>query len=169
MVENNWNQGTLKRLKAMADRGLSTSEIGKKLGMTKNAIVGKLNRMGWNSKSISTGFRKIAPARKATPVKKPAPATKKPISKTPIKKIAPRAAPYVKTRGASKKSLAAHQRIIQHSLDLANLRPDQCRWPIGDPDSEKFHFCGKQAFVGKPYCYEHCLMAYQFSQPKKKI
>jgi len=61
-----------------------------------------------------------------------------------------------------------HQRIIQHSLEMANLKPNQCRWPIGDPDSENFHFCGEQVFVGKPYCYEHCKQAYQFTPPKKK-
>ena len=66
------------------------------------------------------------------------------------------------------KNLAMHQRIIQHSLEMANLKPNQCRWPIGDPDSEGFHFCGAPVFVGKPYCYEHCKQAYQFTPPKKK-
>ena len=67
----------------------------------------------------------------------------------------------------SEKSLATHQRIIQHSLEMAGLKPNQCRWPIGDPDSEGFHFCGETVFVGKPYCYEHCKQAYQFAPPKK--
>ena len=74
-------------------------------------------------------------------------------------------------RAGDKKSnanLAMHQRIIQHSLELAALKPNQCRWPIGDPDSENFHFCGETVFVGKPYCYEHCKQAYQFTPPKKK-
>ncbi|MBP3340077.1 MAG: hypothetical protein J6L47_00195 [Alphaproteobacteria bacterium] len=66
------------------------------------------------------------------------------------------------------KNLVMHQRIIQHSLEMANLKPNQCRWPIGDPDSEHFHFCGETVFVGKPYCYEHCKQAYQFTPPKKK-
>jgi len=196
MSENNWTQATLKKLKSMADKGMSTAEIGKRLGMTKNAIVGKLNRLGWNAKSKSVDGKKSAPARQpaktapraaekkpAAPVKKPAPkpASQKKNQKTPAPKAAP--APHaLKSRGGpatpavhdkkdklvSKKSLAAHQRIIQHSLDLANLRADQCRWPLGDPDSEHFHFCGKSVFVNKPYCYEHCLQAYQFTQPKKK-
>ena len=68
----------------------------------------------------------------------------------------------------SAKDLAVHQRIVQHSLEMASLKPNQCRWPIGDPDSEHFHFCGESVFVGKPYCYEHCKQAYQFTPPKKK-
>ncbi|MCL2331725.1 MAG: GcrA family cell cycle regulator [Proteobacteria bacterium] len=200
MSENNWTQATLKKLKSMADRGMSTAEIGKRLGMTKNAIVGKLNRMGWNAKSKSADVKKSAPAPKqpkpaARAEKRPAASAakkqgakqeepKKTLKKPPVRKFAPTpaardprsragTAPIApghdkKDRLTSKKSLAAHQRIIQHSLDLANLRADQCRWPIGDPDSERFHFCGKQVFVNKPYCYDHCLQAYQFTQPKKK-
>jgi GcrA cell cycle regulator len=80
-------------------------------------------------------------------------------------------APVVKEEKSTKssaKNLAVHQRIIQHSLEMANLKPNQCRWPIGDPDSEHFHFCGETVFVGKPYCYEHCKQAYQFAPPKNK-
>jgi GcrA cell cycle regulator len=73
-----------------------------------------------------------------------------------------------KTSSSSAKTLAMHQRIVQHSLEMASLKPNQCRWPIGDPDSEHFHFCGETVFVGKPYCYEHCKQAYQFTPPKKK-
>ena len=64
--------------------------------------------------------------------------------------------------------MALHELLIQHALQMANLKPNQCRWPIGDPDSENFHFCGEQVFAGKPYCYEHCRQAYQFTPPKKK-
>ena len=94
------------------------------------------------------------------------------VAKTP-KKIAVKEVEKKESapKTASKKTnkdLAVHQRIIQHSLEMANLKPNQCRWPIGDPDSEHFHFCGATVFAGKPYCYEHCRQAYQFTQPKKK-
>ena len=44
-----WDNNILKKLKALVGKGLSTAEIGKKLGLSKNAIVGKLHRMGWNT------------------------------------------------------------------------------------------------------------------------
>ena len=93
--------------------------------------------------------------------------------KTPAKDegVKEKAKVATKETGKSKtsaKDLAVHQRIVQHSLEMANLKPNQCRWPIGDPDSEHFHFCGETVFVGKPYCYEHCKQAYQFTPPKKK-
>ena len=213
-MSKSWDSGILKKLKALVGKGLSTAEIGKRLGMSKNAIVGKLHRLGWNAKN------EVAPAKKAVAAKKTAVA---PTKKTAVKKVAgtakkvasgkkvaTKAAAPVKTKtvkGTKAKSgtkaiekkvtapvkkdsgkkdvasgvkekpvkkvsegknLAVHQRIVQHSLEMAALKPGQCRWPIGDPDSENFHFCGQPVFVGKPYCYEHCRQAYQFAAPKKK-
>ena len=201
-MSKGWDNATLKKLKALTGKGLSTSEIGKRLGMSKNAIVGKLNRLGWNAKAggaaaatIPVTTKKTATKKTTEPkatVKKTATAAKKKeaavkVPKATEKKVA--AAPKKTTKPAEKttakvpakakaepktsgkssaKNLAMHQRIIQHSLEMANLKPNQCRWPIGDPDSEHFHFCGETVFVGKPYCYEHCKQAYQFTPPKKK-
>jgi len=189
-MSKGWDNSALKKLKALVGKGLSTSEIGRRLGMSKNAIVGKLNRLGWNAKAGAN--TKNAPARKKTVTSaKPKPAAKAPAKKTSVvkapakKTVAPKvttkkAAPVKKTETkpavkepktsskTSAKNLAMHQRIIQHSLEMASLKPNQCRWPIGDPDSENFHFCGKPVFTGKPYCYEHCRLAYQFTPPKKK-
>lgn len=203
-MSKGWDNATLKKLKALTGKGLSTSEIGKRLGMSKNAIVGKLNRLGWNAKaggaaSAEVTEKKTATAKKnATTVKKVAEkksavkkepvkttkeavkvvvketakkteskaTTNKAVAKKEVTTKVEKSAPAAKKSDA--KSLAVHQRIIQHSLEMANLKPNQCRWPIGDPDSEHFHFCGETVFVGKPYCYEHCKQAYQFAPPKKK-
>ena len=192
-MSKGWDNAALKKLKALTGKGLSTSEIGKRLGMSKNAIVGKLNRLGWNAKAggasadkaVATPAKKVAKATKADAAKKTAVkstvTTKKAVAKkdttkvttktvakkTPAKDegVKEKAKVATKETGKSKtsaKDLAVHQRIVQHSLEMANLKPNQCRWPIGDPDSEHFHFCGETVFVGKPYCYEH------FTPPKKK-
>ena len=194
-MSKGWDNTTLKKLKSLLGKGLSTSEIGRRLGLSKNAVVGKLNRLGWNAKAgadkATTAKVATKTAKKTSVAKTPAkPATKAPAKKTtakaPAKKTPVKAAPKkaekktVADKSATKvqkkekepkskaKNLAIHQRIIQHSLEMASLKPNQCRWPIGDPDSENFHFCGKTVFTGKPYCYEHCRMAYQFTPPKKK-
>ena len=198
-MSKGWDSIALKKLKSLTGKGLSTSEIGKRLGMSKNAIVGKLNRLGWNAKAGGAPSDEAdMAAKKSTPkseAKKPTTkvadtkktnATKvekntkapKTATKTDAKKTTTKAKSTAKTEektpitpksnGISDKNLAIHQRIIQHSLEMANLKPNQCRWPIGDPDSEHFHFCGETVFIGKPYCYEHCKQAYQFAPPKKK-
>ena len=177
-MSKGWDNATLKKLKALTGKGLSTSEIGKRLGMSKNAIVGKLNRLGWNAKAggATAGAEKKAEVKKLDdkPVvaKKTTVKKSEPAKKTSVKEIVTKTTPKVaeaKTDAkTTAKNLAMHQRIIQHSLEMANLKPNQCRWPIGDPDSEHFHFCGETVFIGKPYCYEHCKQAYQFTPPKKK-
>lgn len=238
-MSKGWDSGMLKKLKALVGKGLSTAEMGKKLGMSKNAVVGKLNRLGWNAKA-SEGKNTSAPKAKKSvkAVKAPAKTTvkasakkadtkktatkvvaKKVVKKSTDKKVAVKKAVVSKTKKAikvekkvakpvkvkavakpvkpakvtkkavketkapkvkeekkviktaskkTKKDLALHELMIQHALQMASLKSDQCRWPIGDPDSDKFHFCGEKVFAGKPYCYEHCRMAYQFAPPKKK-
>ena len=58
-MSKGWDNTMLKKLKALTGKGLSTSEIGKRLGMSKNAIVGKLNRLGWNAKAGGAANAKI--------------------------------------------------------------------------------------------------------------
>ena len=206
-MSKGWDSNMLKKLKALVGKGLSASEIGKKLEVSKNAVIGKLNRLGWNSKAVDTTDKKSAKSKKEvketktskkvvvkkTGLKdvlkkvvkkdKKAPLEKsvaKPVKKVVETKKAPKAdkadkkalvveKPVIKTASKkTKKDLALHELLIQHALQMANLKPNQCRWPIGDPDSDNFHFCGETVFAGKPYCYEHCRQAYQFTAPKKK-
>ena len=201
-MSKGWDNNMLKKLKALMGKGLSTAEMGKKLGMSKNAVVGKLNRLGWNAKAAETttdkkvkdnsketkksGTKstvkkvagKVAAPKKATKTsvepKKTVKTVKEPkvdkkTPKTEKKPVAIKEKPVIKTASKkTKKDLALHELLIQHALQMANLKTNQCRWPIGDPDSDNFHFCGEAVFTGKPYCYEHCRQAYQFTPPKKK-
>ncbi|MDR3208785.1 MAG: GcrA family cell cycle regulator [Rickettsiales bacterium] len=142
---NSWPAGLVARMKKLFDKGLPMAEIGKKLGFSKNAVVGKINRLGWNT------LPKRAEAKKKS---------QKTAKKMPaVKKATP------KDAAKSKKNI---ERTIQHSAQLMSLRADQCRWPIGDPDSDNFRFCGEKCFAGKPYCFEHCKIAYQFTTPPRK-
>ncbi|MDR2769940.1 MAG: GcrA family cell cycle regulator [Rickettsiales bacterium] len=135
---NSWTAAMVSQLKTLFNKGLSTAAIGKKLGVTKNAVVGKINRMGLNAAEKS-----------AAPRKKAAPAPK-------IQAMAKKAA---KSKSACK---------IHHNAAMMALEQDQCRWPMGDPDSDQFHFCGAKCFSGKPYCFEHCKIAYQFAPLAKR-
>ena len=44
-----------------------------------------------------------------------------------------------------------------------------CKWPIGHPGDEDFYFCGKEVIPGKPYCGEHCLIAYRRKDSHQKV
>jgi GcrA cell cycle regulator len=52
------------------------------------------------------------------------------------------------------------------SKTLLDLEPDDCRWPIGEPRSPDFHFCGKPHAAGRPYCEHHWSMAFQPARPR---
>ena len=43
-----------------------------------------------------------------------------------------------------------------------------CQWPVGDPQEKDFHFCDAINVVGKPYCQEHCDIAYIDERELKK-
>ena len=199
-MSKGWDSNMLKKLKTLIGKGLSASEIGKRLEVSKNAVIGKLNRLGWNAKASEVVEKKTTKTKKnAKKTEKSSEkklVTKKPTKKESVKaknakkipavKVVKNTKPVVKEtkktvvenkvvkpviKTASKKTkkdLALHELLIQHALQMANLKPNQCRWPIGDPDSDNFHFCGETVFAGKPYCYEHCRQAYQFTPPKKK-
>ena len=198
-MSKGWDSNMLKKLKTLVSKGLSASEIGKKLEVSKNAVIGKLNRLGWNAKAVESTEKKSAKAKKGAKETKSVAkkADKKSVAKIlsgkktiakkePAKKVVEKTVkrvvdtkkankqavvekPVIKTASKkTKKDLALHELLIQHALQMANLKPNQCRWPIGDPDSDNFHFCGEAVFAGKPYCYEHCRQAYQFTPPKKK-
>ena len=62
-----WDNNILKKLKALVGKGLSTSEIGKKLGLSKNAVVGKLHRMGWNAGATDSDAGSKKPVKKVEP------------------------------------------------------------------------------------------------------
>ena len=51
---------------------------------------------------------------------------------------------------------------------LIDLKINTCRWPIGDPTDEDFHFCGEQTVTGKPYCLHHCQEAYANMAPESE-
>ena len=73
--------------------------------------------------------------------------------------------------GLSKK--LREKKVINDSKDItvngliASMKG--CKWPIGHPGDEDFYFCGKEVIPGKPYCGEHCLIAYRRKDNSQKI
>jgi GcrA cell cycle regulator len=49
---------------------------------------------------------------------------------------------------------------------LLDLEPGDCRWPIGEPKHDDFHFCGKPHAPGRPYCAHHWRLAFQTPPPR---
>ena len=118
-MKNYWTKSKVDKLSSMWAKGIPAREIAEKLGnVSRNAVIGKANRLGL-SKKIK--------------------------QKESIKE----------TKSTSLNSL------------IANMKG--CKWPIGHPGDEDFYFCGKEVIPGKPYCGEHCLIAYRRKDSNQKI
>ena len=72
--------------------------------------------------------------------------------------------------GLSKK-LSVEDKTIKKEISASSLVPKMngCKWPIGHPGDDDFYFCGKPVIPGKPYCGEHCLVAYRRKDSHQKI
>ena len=136
-----WTDEQVEELKRLWDKGLTTGEIGKALGVSKNAVVGKAHRLGLNSRPspIRRGDDEIDNTAENTDT-----------TGTVKKKKAAKNEPAKKNTEKEKKKL----------FTVNDLTSSSCRWPIGDPKDEDFHFCGKEALPDKPYCAEHAAIAY---------
>lgn len=137
-----WNDEKIAKLKKLWAEGLTTGEIGKRLGVSKNAVVGKAHRLGLKGRP--------SPIKRAEPAAAAAAAT-------PAAGATPGAAPAVAHTAAPSSSSKKQPVKV---FTLTDLNSNTCRWPIGDPKHEDFHFCGKNVYPGKPYCLDHCAQAY---------
>lgn len=181
-----WTDERVEKLKAMWGEGQSASQIAKALGgVTRNAVIGKVHRLGLSNRA--TGAKPAASAAVSSPEAKPAKAASKAAapSATPTPKAEPTvvAAPAAPTKPVIQSStmrrepppptpamvedaqrtaqaLAAIQKKAKR-LDLLELTERTCKWPIGDPATEDFYFCGLGCAPGKPYCEAHVAVAFQ--------
>lgn len=160
-----WTPEKVQELKKMWDSGLSTGEIGRILGVSKNAIVGKVHRLALESRPSPIAGTKTGPEKKKA-VKKAAlkkkTTAKKTVAKATAKTTASKAgkkSPDIKPETATDKE---EQKTVVKGLGVAltDLTPTSCRWPEGDPKDPDFSFCGREVVPGKIYCAEHCAVAY---------
>lgn len=166
MSQAGWTDERVEQLKKLWTDGLSASQIAKALGgVTRNAVIGKVHRLGLAGRA--------APSRpvKRIPVAAPAP---KPRIVTPASPgLPPRTIAPLVAVAAPASALAAARPSPRTSGDVATvdvlgLKPGMCKWPVGDPGSPGFGFCGKHTADGKVYCEEHAAVAYQPAAPRKK-
>ena len=54
-------------------------------------------------------------------------------------------------------------------VTIMELRESTCRWPLGDPATPEFRYCGGRAISGLPYCVHHSQLAYQPAAERKRL
>jgi len=109
-----WTDERITHLKKLWSEGLTAAAISKQLRVSKNAVVGKVHRLGLKGRPSTINRKRKTKM---------------------IKKLIP-------------------------TFTLADMSSRSCRWPSGDPQHADFRFCGHTVKEGKPYCAEHCDIAY---------
>jgi len=157
-----WTDDRVSTLKKLWLDGLSASQIAKQLGgVTRNAVIGKVHRLGLSGRA--------APSQPARPVfKTPRPA--RPVSTAPAAPRRMTAEPVTSPTIQQQQQMPQPIHRIEQpgSATVLTLGAHMCKWPIGDPSTDGFTFCGRRSGEHGPYCREHAQVAYQQPQSGKK-
>ena len=145
-----WDENNVSRLKELWDQGLPTAQIGKLLGFTKNAVVGKAHRIGLE--------------RRPSPIRRTAVKPDRKKARSPIVPTLKFEASKEETKETIK--LQPFQPAIKNFFTSQTKRG--CEWPEGHPDESDFKFCGKDRFEDKPYCIDHCAVAYVIPEKEEE-
>lgn len=176
-----WTDERVEILKKMWGEGQSASQIAKELGgVTRNAVIGKVHRLGLSNRATTNAAPKAEAKPKATPKAEPKappkeqpaskatePAAEKPSNVTPLRRqIIPAGQPLPPQPSANEISPEALARVSEiekkaKKLTLLELTERTCKWPVGDPATPNFWFCGLPTQTGKPYCEAHVGVAFQ--------
>src|SRR5262249_21346183 len=154
-----WTTQRVEQLHKCVTAGLTCSQIAAEIGVTRNAVIGKLHRLG-----LTTGGRPgrrplgMAPRMRSLPAPVATPAARGGQSGlTRFFRAIAEAGPTLVPFPAAIEMPAVENARRYSLLELAGGR---CRWPLSDPGKADFGFCGNDAVAGFSYCAGHARLAY---------
>ena len=172
-----WTDDRVEILTKMWAEGNSASQIAKELGgVTRNAVIGKVHRLGLSNRATTSTTNKTESKTKSSlkgnlkakqKVRKVETTEPKPDNVTSLRRqIIPAGQPLPPQPSANEISPEALARVSEiekkaKKLSLLELTEKTCKWPVGDPATEDFWFCGLATQSGKPYCEAHVGVAFQ--------
>ncbi|HLW90466.1 MAG TPA: GcrA family cell cycle regulator [Roseiarcus sp.] len=161
-----WTDEKVELLRQLWLDGKSASQIAAALGdgVTRNAVIGKVHRLGLSGR--------VKTATSAAP-------------RIRQKSLAPRAPSVGRSSGGFRGNTAlalARDMLIEAEPELredvvipmslrvtiVELKEAMCRWPLGDPTTPEFRYCGIQTATDGPYCQHHSRLAYQPAQDRRR-
>ncbi len=137
-----WTDESVEKLRQLWAQGMTANEIAKKLGVTKNAIVGKVHRLCLTARPSPIKPKDMIPEA---------------LPEEPVEVVEKVAEPVTEKPAETSKEKPAG---ASTNVTLVDLDSHTCRWPIGDPRDDDFCFCGKKVRSGQTYCDEHSVQAY---------
>jgi len=170
--QNTWTEERVEQLKRLWLEGLSASQVAAKLGdgITRNAVIGKLHRLGLSGRGSPT---RVSRPRTRRPRKPSAP------RKVSARSSSDGAGSSSSGRAGGAARPASRPEVIPEPILLENIPQSErigildltehtCRWPLGDPGTEDFCFCAKTPQAGTPYCDYHASLAYQPANERRR-
>jgi GcrA cell cycle regulator len=161
MTVMNWTDDRVEQLKKLWESGLSASQIAAELGnITRNAVIGKVHRLGLSGRAKSPSSsaprpRKVRPAQHMMRISRPMARGNTALA-------------HAYEVEAEPDPIAFDNVVpMNQRRTLLELTEDTCHWPVGDPGSTEFFFCGGKA-LGGPYCAHHSRIAYQPAADRRR-
>jgi len=153
-----WTSEAIDQLRVLWSEGHSTAEIGRRMGISKNAVVGKAHRLSLPARPSPIrreGAARPGPVRRSPTPARPSlpPLRRLEAAPVPSASVAPRPAPVPAATAPAK----APSAVVR---PFPRTNAPSCCWPLGDPGTPEFRFCAAEALPGKPYCTEHAALAY---------
>ena len=139
-----WTTDRVELLKNHFEAGLTCREIAASIGVSRNAVIGKLARL-----QLTRGPARAEPR----PTKAARERSRKSIPRLQYKILQ---AVYENAEPLPEVAITSERRC-----SLFELSNQRCRWPIGTPGAEDFCFCGDTPVEGMPYCTGHTRLAYR--------
>ena len=148
-----WTQRHVKTLTALWQKGLSASQIAAQMGdgVTRNAVIGKIHRLGLNARRISDP--KIVQLR---------------VGSEHTEALAEGGKALLMDQLDDKLNPDDCEQAQGCCDSIVSLSRHSCRWPIGEPGAPGFRFCGARKVNGLSYCAVHMRRAYQPARRKRK-
>jgi len=154
-----WTDERVEMLKSLWADGLSASQIAAELGgVSRNAVIGKVHRLGLSGRKVKVKAPRSSAS--ARPVRKSAASAAK--SGSALARAVRGNLAYARDPSEDPEEMTAADIVpLSRYLTLMELDASTCRWPIGDPQSSDFRFCGAPTEAGEVYCAPCSRRAYQ--------
>jgi GcrA cell cycle regulator len=145
VYQTTWTEERIELLKSGFEAGLSCREIADRIGVSRNAVIGKISRLNLKREKAAG----------------------------PVRRDVGRGSPRrggLRLRRIILKCVTADDAVQPevpvhngHTCSLFELSEQTCRWPISTPGAADFCFCGNRPVEGLPYCPGHSRLAYRVS------
>lgn len=161
-----WTEEAIARLRELWAEGHSTAEIGRRMGISKNAVVGKAHRLNLTARPSPIRREGDEQAPRASVPRRVTGPTLPPLTATAP--VAPPSPPLPRPAPAAIRVEAPKPQIVRPVPVVRSLRTQNCCWPLGEPGTRSFRFCDADATHGKPYCTDHAAVAYVRVRDKRE-